>query len=381
MLELAEKAETAQGPSVYRVLWKRVEFDDWFSHRVSALSLEEAIRSSLLEIDCALGRNAKLWMIREVLAEAPSTANTGLTVSLGGPKRSRHGIVPLATAVSFLLILAFWLLVKYEIGSSKSASEKWAEQVSYAELIAPSEVELESLEESWISGRIFPTSVIEVLAPETGIFRWDPSALGPEVAADEVVGKLTAEGAADDVQAGVPIVAPAPGMIVSNSPQLATFVRKSARLFQVVDYTTFVFRTAPRVGVSGRLGELCEVWSAGGFSSTAEILSSHRALHGFEVFLRLKGANLALVPGSRVRLCISQRVLRKELYLPRSAVDIRDSGAQVALVSKNRVHFCDVELGAANGNRIEIVKGLSADSQVIASFPQQAREGSLVESY
>lgn len=100
------------------------------------------------------------------------------------------------------------------------------------------------------------------------------------------------------------------------------------------------------------------------------------------VFLRAEFANPQrdLLPGSFVRVRISQARMERALAVPQRAVQMNSNGAYVLSVTDdNKVVPVPIQLGVMSGDKWVVTDGLSAGTRIVVDGLQKAKPGATVK--
>jgi RND family efflux transporter MFP subunit len=99
------------------------------------------------------------------------------------------------------------------------------------------------------------------------------------------------------------------------------------------------------------------------------------------VELRVPNPEGALLPGMYAQVDLSSARANPPLLVPSTALVLRASGPQVAVVRPDRtVHIQNIQVGRDYGDRLEVLSGLQEGETIIANPGDIAREGMKVEA-
>ncbi len=190
------------------------------------------------------------------------------------------------------------------------------------------------------------------------------------------------------------VTAPFDGIVTYRVMDVGTLVNAgnggaNHEIFRVADISTMrIFVNVPQTWVSaihdGQTAELRvqelpgKVFAAVVAHSTHEVDTTSRSML---VILRTPNPAHLLLPGmyAQVRFATSRPV--STLLIPGDALVNGKQGTRVATVGPDgKVHFRNVRVGDDFGNEIEILDGLSPDTQVIMNPTDSVREGVDVET-
>jgi membrane fusion protein, multidrug efflux system len=120
------------------------------------------------------------------------------------------------------------------------------------------------------------------------------------------------------------------------------------------------------------------------YSQTGKLLVSEQTVdvNTGNVFLRAEFANpqRELLPGSFVRVRISQARMDQAIAVPQRAVQMNSDGAYVlSVTSENKVAPMPIQLGPMSGDKWVVTGGLAEGTRIIVDGVQKARPGSTVK--
>lgn len=99
----------------------------------------------------------------------------------------------------------------------------------------------------------------------------------------------------------------------------------------------------------------------------------------YELELQADNANLALKPGTKVQLRLTDEAEQEVLTIPTTAIIREESNTFVYLFTGSKVEKRQVELGRLNELYQEVIKGLAAGDQVVVSGQHQLKDNQEVE--
>ena len=120
------------------------------------------------------------------------------------------------------------------------------------------------------------------------------------------------------------------------------------------------------------------------YSQTGKLLVSEQTVdvNTGNVFLRAEFANpqRELLPGSFVRVRISQARMDQAIAVPQRAVQMNSDGAYVlSVTSENKVAPMPIQLGPMSGDKWVVTGGLAEGTRIIVDGVQKARPGATVK--
>ncbi len=95
--------------------------------------------------------------------------------------------------------------------------------------------------------------------------------------------------------------------------------------------------------------------------------------------VRLPNARGALLPGMYAQVRLSSAANARLLLVPANTLQMRSSGAQVAVVKNDHVHLQRVTLGRDLGTEVEAVSGVSEGDQLVINPGDDIVEGAVVK--
>ncbi|MUG47916.1 efflux RND transporter periplasmic adaptor subunit [Paenibacillus woosongensis] len=100
----------------------------------------------------------------------------------------------------------------------------------------------------------------------------------------------------------------------------------------------------------------------------------------YELELQADNASLALKPGTKVQLRLTDEAEQEVLTIPTTAIIREESNTYVYLFSGGKVEKRQVELGRLNELYQEVIEGLAAGDQIVVSGQHQLKDNQEVEA-
>ena len=96
--------------------------------------------------------------------------------------------------------------------------------------------------------------------------------------------------------------------------------------------------------------------------------------------ISLNDPNGILAAGDRVDVTVETDAEAASLWVPRQAVFQEQGGPVVFAVEGGTAYLCPVSLGGESEGYVEVLEGLSPESQVAIQFPQGLMDGDAVDA-